>query len=407
MALPVTVVCESNVVASSAGAIRLEPLQQPYDKHNYNISYNFNNVKGLVGHDAAVHFLSICSNLTCCEEACWLAATTTTSVGGPGCESFAWHHLDFPKAEYRGHCYGHSDSYWQPVAQTGVDSGRYSGSPLPPQPVCDPSSCSALTNQNGNGTCADCMYNGACAANGTCSCASGWTGTRCELLDISNTFALMSYPDALWTWGGSPIRDAVTGIYHLYSSELSNNCGILHYCSNSRVIHLTSSTPLGPYTRQGVALGPRTTGTGGSDGKTSFFDSASVHGPTVHRLPNGTYALFYTGMAADGPEPNCTHAYDPHTGNRASRRIGLALANSLDGPWHRLPSPVFGPCAPGTGWDYSDTSNAAPIIRKDGSVVLLYKGRGHVQAIGIAFAPGVEGPYTRNKTWATTVPGEE
>jgi hypothetical protein len=93
------------------------------------------------------------------------------------------------------------------------------------------------------------------------------------------------------------------------------------------------------------------------------------------------------------------------------------VAQSLNGPWKRLDAPLFGPDP--AAWDnvspkytqrstlmvsvplevYShirrcgsqiDVSNPSPIIHKDGSVIMLYKGRGKMaQHMGLATAPSV------------------
>lgn len=39
--------------------------------------------------------------------------------GDASCLSFTYHHLDFAKPEYRGHCYEHTDAMWAPVEQRG------------------------------------------------------------------------------------------------------------------------------------------------------------------------------------------------------------------------------------------------------------------------------------------------
>jgi len=97
--------------------------------------------------------------------------------------------------------------------------------------------------------------------------------------------ARVAYTDPLWSWGGSPIRDTATPPrYHLFSSRMSANCGILHYCMNSEVIHLTSPNATGPFSYVETALAPR-----GDN-----WDNGAVHGISVHRLPNGTYALCAT-----------------------------------------------------------------------------------------------------------------
>lgn len=49
-------------------------------------------------------------------------------------------------------------------------------------------------------------------------------------------------------------------------------------------------------------------------------------------------------------------------------------------------------------WDNIDVSNPSPIIKKDGSVIMLYKGRGgKTQHMGIAYADSVRARTRVNK----------
>ena len=118
-----------------------------------------------------------------------------------------------------------------------------------------------------------------------------------------------------------------------------------------------------------------------------LWDSGSVHEPTIHRIPGGTgdrvWALFYMGSAntwdavLHGRSPNCTRGDEPEWGDTATRRIGLATSSSLWGPWQRRDAPLLGPGQLAEGeWDHMDVSNAAPLFLTNGTVVLLYKGRG-------------------------------
>lgn len=236
---------------------------------------------------------------------------------------------------------------------------------------------------------ADCAgYNGACIDN-RCVCTPGWQGITCAEVSFVPG-AQRAYNESLWTWGGSIVRDD-DGRVHMFSSEMTNHCGIMHYCSNSRVIHLTADHPLGPYARRGVALEPR---------PPPAWDSGAVHGPTIHRLSDGSWALYYMGTSntwdpKNGSHPNCTLAADPQQGSRATRRIGIATAASPFGPWTRRDAPIFGPGTHGTEWDWSDVSNPTPVLLPNGSTLLLYKGRGHVQAMGAAVAADFDGPFVR------------
>eukprot|EP01046_Picozoa_sp_COSAG06_P004846 COSAG06_NODE_209_length_20178_cov_4.309478_9_plen_504_part_00 len=258
----------------------------------------------------------------------------------------------------------------------------------------------ALDCSGGNGNC----------VSGRCQCVTGWTGARCGSLDFAPRSARVAYArdPTEWTWGGSMIRSAKTGEFHLFSSALTNGCGIQHYCANSQVLHLTSPNSSGPFTRVGVALAPRA----------GHWDNGAIHGILARRLPNGTYALFYMGSKAPRgfQHPNCTTGSGDVKANRtlgshAGRRIGIATADSLDGPWQRRPEPLFGPDA--YAWDTSDVSNPMPIISTNGSVVMIYKGNGKLgQHMGLAFAPSLDGPWTRNGSdpsvqWAKGLPGED
>ena len=140
-------------------------------------------------------------------------------------QSFTWHHTDFSKANYRGHCYAHTDAEWAPVAQAKIDSGcrndlpagvgrppcDHRPAPLPPPPPAPaPFQCSSGFDCSG--------HNGVCA-NGACKCNAGWSGTMCSTLDFVPKTGRVAYTDTLWSWGGSPIveRDGAAAVYHLFS----------------------------------------------------------------------------------------------------------------------------------------------------------------------------------------------
>src|SRR5690606_8655409 len=81
---------------------------------------------------------------------------------------------------------------------------------------------------------------------------------------------------------------------------------------------------------------------------------------------------------------------------RSNQRIGLAIADSPHGPWHRFDKPLLEP-RPGK-WDAWMTTNPAAVIHADGSVLLYYKAVAHSSDLlryGVAHADRVEGPYRR------------
>ena len=110
-------------------------------------------------------------------------------------------------------------------------------------------------------------------------------------------------------------------VWHLFSSRMSNNCGILHvsfaftsrwqnsvsvqslpdlfcalwqYCMNSEVIHLTAANASGPYTFADTALAPRM----------DNWDNGAVHGatglPAFHSRWGANAAIFSRFLTATG-----------------------------------------------------------------------------------------------------------
>ena len=217
--------------------------------------------------------------------------------------------------------------------------------PVPPTPV--PRCRTDFDCSGSNGKCT--------AATGACSCKKSWSGELCNELKFRPASSRVAYASPDWTWGGSPIIDEA-GTYHVFSSRISNNCGILHYCINSEVVHLTSPNATGPFALQEVALAPRSTA----------WDNGAIHGISVHRLPNKTYALFYMGTELPGlkAHPNCTPGSgdtkaNTTTGSHNGRRIGIATSSSLNGPWKRLAKPYFGPDS--RAWDNIGATCLTPL----------------------------------------------
>lgn len=250
----------------------------------------------------------------------------------------------------------------------------------------------------------DCSLSGSCSAGtGRCECDPGWRNgpaASCELLDLGATVpaiepgrrASAGLGDA-WSWGGSPVWDPETERYHLFFSEMTNGCGLLHYQTNSVVRHAVSVGSSGPWAvLPEPALSPRKGG--------DAWDSGAIHGPSIKRDPRrGVWLLFYMGTRHEPASPNCTaDPAAPVVMVSKTRRVGLAWSPSLapgQVSWRRVGDDVADQAAgrvlsprPPPAWDSTDVSNAAPHVFPNGSILLGYRAGGDGVALGggIGFA---------------------
>lgn len=209
-------------------------------------------------------------------------------------------------------------------------------------------------------------------------------------------------------WCGSCIRDTAPvgdGRYHLFASVWSNRLPFHpHWVTNSRIVRAVSDAPEGPYTLLDEVLGP--TPQAVRDNRFSgAWDGLMTHNPSIHRAPDGRYLLFYIGTRYNFPRPTPEEPYpggvEPHELFRRARmnqRIGLAIADRIEGPWRRSDAPILDANPRPGSWDAFMTTNPAPCIRPDGSAYLAYKSTAHhgdLLRYGIAFAEDYRGPYRR------------
>jgi hypothetical protein len=200
-------------------------------------------------------------------------------------------------------------------------------------------------------------------------------------------------------WCCSPIYGDDGRVHVFYSRwRGSFNCWI----ATCEVGHAVADRPEGPYTHVDVALAGR-----GGDA----WDSWSIHNPTIHKVGD-RYALFYMGSDGSGlgiqkeDLAGMSWAeYEPYYRKLVeTKRIGLAVSHSLDGPWERVGDvkPLLD-CGPRDAWDDVLVSNPAFVQKPDGTCMLYYKGLDFKswhrdfgnRKIGLAVADRLEGPYRK------------
>lgn len=209
--------------------------------------------------------------------------------------------------------------------------------------------------------------------------------------------------DGYHVWGTSPIRDD-EGRIHVFFSRWVNRASHYGWVMCCEVAHAVADSPAGPYEVKDVAL----EGRGGR-----AWDSWSIHNPTVHKVGD-KYAIFY--MGSDGSHFDKSRdelielsrsdweAYWPYFKDLvAHKSVGLAVADSLDGPWKRVGDAPAVPHGSDGEWDDFVTSNPAYLTHPDGRQWLYYKGWSKATAelangnrqYGLAIADTLEGPYRK------------
>lgn len=196
-----------------------------------------------------------------------------------------------------------------------------------------------------------------------------------------------------WVWCGSVIKDD-EGIYHMFASRWPKKFPFHPtWMVASEIVRAEARKPEGPYTFKEVVLPTR---------GAQYWDGRATHNPSITKSGD-KYILFYMGSTHPFADPTeaaqltLTSAYA--TVGRSNKRIGMATAASLKGPWTRYDKPILD-TRPNTFYSFL-TSNPAPLIRKDGSVLLVFKGRAYGekypfqtrQKIGIAYAKSIYEPF--------------
>ena len=221
----------------------------------------------------------------------------------------------------------------------------------------------------------DCSLAGKCVS-GACVCQPWTKGPDCAALNLTplkNAAALAPavQPVNNWTrWGSSVAFES--GQYHLFSAEMADQCPLGVWGYKSQVIHSVSPSPLGPFRRLGVAIGPE------------------AHNPVLSRATDGTWLLWTCGCPNPSPAVGCARSNLTCPGGQAAAWTTTVYASkSLDGPWEPHVN-LLGSALKGTT---GLSQNVVPIHEQDGSVKLMIKGPDNNTEASILTAPHWSGPW--------------
>ncbi|EHQ29195.1 glycoside hydrolase family protein [Mucilaginibacter paludis] len=186
--------------------------------------------------------------------------------------------------------------------------------------------------------------------------------------------------DGYYIWCNSPIAGP-DGKIHVFFSRWVAKKKMGGWINGSEICHAIADTPESEFKYVETILSPRGPG---------FWDATTCHNPFITQL-DGLYCLFFMGNS---------------NGKTDTKRIGLATAPTLNGPWTRPEQPLLLP-GPAGAWDDHCTTNPA-VVKHKGKYMLFYKSwntkeyeestdpviKGN-RKYGLAVADQLEGPYTK------------
>jgi len=197
-------------------------------------------------------------------------------------------------------------------------------------------------------------------------------------------------------WGGSVIRDE-DGVFHMFYSRWprDNPRGFYGWLYESEIAHATASSVEGPYKHHRVVL------KGFGKPQPERWDASNAHNPHVARMkdPVSGKCRYYLYFVATRDDDNMENDW---MDNIINQRIGVAVADSLMGPWERHPAPVV-EMPNATLHHYLVNPGVCQL--PDGRFLMVLKGRGkgtdgepgdYLQGWALADKP--EGPFIVQKS---------
>ncbi len=202
--------------------------------------------------------------------------------------------------------------------------------------------------------------------------------------------------DGYFNWGSSIIKER-EGKYHLFYSRWKKEYGFHGWLTHSEIAHAISKSPVGPWKYRETVLRGRGKGN---------WDAITAHNPKIKYF-EGKYYLYYIatnmggGNYTDGELVETAKTGYSHPNwkiLRPNQRTGVAVSNSLNGPWTRMDRPLVEPSGPIA----TLTVNPAIDRGKDGKYYLVIKGdkpdeKKFVRNQVVAISDHPEGPFAIQK----------
>ena len=198
--------------------------------------------------------------------------------------------------------------------------------------------------------------------------------------------------EGYYNWGTSILKGE-DGKYHMFYSRWKKEYTFYGWLTHSEVAHATSKNPAGPWKFKETVLEGRGKGN---------WDAITAHNPKIKYFEGKYYLYYISTNLGDNSFTNEQLIETAHTGYshpnwkilRPNQRTGVAVSNSINGPWKRMDKPLIQPSGPIT----TLTVNPAIDKGKDGKYYLIVKGdkpnvTGFIRNQAIAISDSPLGPF--------------
>ncbi len=177
------------------------------------------------------------------------------------------------------------------------------------------------------------------------------------------------YDTEYFNWGSTIIKED-DGTYHLFYDQMPRKHGFYSWLTDGILSRAVSDSPTGPWTKVQEVLKAR-----GGD----FWDQYTVHCSKAYKF-DGKYYIYYMStnsgnmkLTPEQLEEVRRTGWKP--GNlrnklRLNQRIGVAVADNIEGPWKRFPRPVFEPQLPIA----NQSNNVTVTKRPEGGYLMIIRG---------------------------------
>ena len=177
------------------------------------------------------------------------------------------------------------------------------------------------------------------------------------------------HDEEYFNWGSSIVKGE-DGKYHLFYDQMPRKHGFQSWLTDGIVSRAVSDSPIGPWKKIQVVLEGRGVG---------YWDQYTAHCHKVYKF-DGKYYLYYMStnpgiidLTPEQLEEVRRTSWRP--GNlrnrmRLRQRIGVAVADSIEGPWKRFDKPLFEPELPIA----NQSNNVSVTERPEGGYLMIIRG---------------------------------